>query len=73
MFRWVSKWIWWFVSRSVVTLACIFSIQNLLHYEGYYVQFNILLAGAVCLILGVGCWMRLPSSEKPKQDITWIG
>lgn len=73
MISWASRWAWWFASRSVVTLVCIITVQNLLHHEGYLVEFKILALGAVCLILGVGVWMRLPSPEKPKQDTSWGG
>lgn len=71
MFAWISKWVWWFLNRSAITLACIYVLQMLLHSQGYFVKFNILLTGAVCLILGVAVWLRPPSPEKSEQEITW--
>ena len=73
MLYWISRWGFWFGSRCAVTLACIYTLQNLLHYEGYFVEFKILTLGAAMLIIGVGVWMRPPSKEKPKQDISWSG
>lgn len=62
MLRWIINNIVWFSIRLVVTLACIFTIQNVIHQEGYLIPYKILLVGAICLIVGVRLWM--PSQDK---------
>lgn len=57
MIRWVLSHIVWFTIRVAVTLACIWTLQNVIHHEGYYIPYGILLIGAVCLIVGVRMWM----------------
>lgn len=47
----------WYTIRIVVTLACVWTIQNVIHKEGYYIKFDTLLIVAVCVIIGVRFWM----------------
>lgn len=57
MIQWALRHIVWFTIRVVVTLACIWTLQNVIHREGYLVPYSTLLVGAVCLIVGVRMWM----------------
>lgn len=57
MIQWALHRIGWFTIRIAVTLACIWTIQNVIHTEGYLIPFKVLLVGAVCLIVGVRMWM----------------
>jgi len=67
MIQWAIHRVWWFLVRVAVTLACIWTIQNLIHTEGYYIPFHILLVGAICLILGVRIWMPAQKDTGPKE------
>jgi hypothetical protein len=62
MLRWTIDWIIWISWRIIVTLLCVASIQNVIHREGYLIDFNVLLVGAILLIVGVRIWM--PSGSK---------
>ena len=59
MFEWALSSAWKFGWRIAVTLGCIWTLQNIVHQEGYLIPFNILLVGAVALIVGVGVWTSL--------------
>jgi hypothetical protein len=52
----------WYCIRIVVTLAVVWSLQNVIHNDGYHVEFNTLLICAVLVIIGVRFWM--PRSTK---------
>lgn len=53
MFTWVG----WFLIRVLITLACVFTVWNIIHAEGYLISFPTMLAGAVATIVGVRFWM----------------
>lgn len=57
MWKWAAHHVFWFITRVVITLAGVFTIQNLIHREGYSIDFHILLVGAICLIVCVRLWM----------------
>jgi hypothetical protein len=63
MLEWMIKHVVWFCIRCAVTLVCIWTIQNIIHQEGYYIEFKLLLVSAVCLIVGVRMWMPSPEKE----------
>ena len=71
MVEWFSRWVWWIASRCMVTLVCIFVLQDLLHQEGYFIPFKTLVVGATALIVGVYVWMRGPRQPKPKLEMVW--
>lgn len=66
MIGWMAYWIWWIVWRSAITLACMFTIQNVIHQEGYYIESRTLFVATVCAILGIRVWM--PSAKRVKHD-----
>ncbi len=47
----------WYCIRIVVTLLCVWTIQNVVHKDGYYIKFNTLLICAALVIVGVRFWM----------------
>lgn len=47
----------WYAIRIVVTLAVVWTIQNVIHKDGYYVNFDTLLICAILVIIGVRFWM----------------
>lgn len=57
MFSWALHKIGWFMLRVAVTLACMWTIKNVAHHEGYYIDYHVLVVSAVCLIVGVRMWM----------------
>ncbi len=46
----------WFGIRLLVTAACIFTIKNLAHMQGYHIEYNMLIVSALCLIVGLKVW-----------------
>lgn len=67
MIAWMASWVWWFAWRLVVTLACLWTVQNVIHQEGYYIEMKILMVAALCMIVGVRVWM--PSIKEKNNDI----
>jgi hypothetical protein len=61
MIAWMIQKAGWFAIRLVVTMACLYTIQQAVHTEGYYIEFKVLLICAVCAIIGMRFWM--PSSK----------
>jgi hypothetical protein len=66
MLAWMMRWVIWIAIRVAVTLACILTIQNVIHAEGYRVEFFTLVISAVCVIVAVRMWM--PSSNKSEGE-----
>lgn len=66
MFTWMMGWVWWLTWRLAVSLACLLTIQNVIHLEGYRVEFSTLLVTGACAILGVRIWM--PFTKETKQE-----
>jgi len=71
MVVWALQRIGWFTIRLVVTLACMWTIQQAIHLEGYLIDFRILCVCAVCLIVGVRIWMPSCSSKETTKDNNW--
>jgi hypothetical protein len=67
MIAWMAHWVMWFALRAVVTLVCIYSIQNLIHQEGYRVEFSTLLLASICAIVAIRMWM--PSYHKESEKL----
>ena len=65
MFGWMMSWVWWFTWRLAVSLACLFTIHNVVHQEGYYIEYRTLLVAGVCAVLGIRVWM--PSAKETKD------
>lgn len=62
MIQWMAYWVWWFGWRSAVTFACMFTIQNVIHQEGYFIEWKTLAVATLCSIVGLRIWM--PSCKK---------
>lgn len=73
MLRWALHHIAWFLIRCAVTFACLWTIQNVIHREGYYVEFDTLLVCAACLIVGMRFWMPISFDKKEAKETTWGG
>lgn len=67
MLAWMAHWILWFMIRAAVTLVCVYTVQNLIHQEGYRVEFGTLLLASICAIIAIRMWM--PSSCKEDKQI----
>jgi hypothetical protein len=65
MIAWAMRWIVWFTIRAVVTLACVWTVQNLIVREGYRAEFDTLLFSAIVTIIAVRMWM--PSCKQDKD------
>ena len=74
MLSWIGRHIVWFIIRCVVTLACMWTVQNILHQEGYYISFQTLLTGGVAIIVAVRFWMPRATPDNPTTtETTWVG
>lgn len=68
MLAWMAYWIWWITWRSAVTLACMYTVQNVIHQEGYYIENKTLLVATICAILGIRVWMPFNSRRESNAD-----
>jgi len=66
MFAWMAHWIVWFLIRAAGTLACVYTIWNLVNSEGYRVGFKSMLLASICAIVAIRMWM--PSYPKDKSE-----
>jgi hypothetical protein len=67
MIAWMAHWIVWFTVRAAITLVCIWTVQNLIHQEGYRVEFSTLLLASICAIVAIRMWM--PSCQKEESRV----
>jgi len=65
MIGWMMGWVWWFTWRLVVSGVCLFTIQNVIHQEGYYIENKTLIVAGLCAVLAIRIWM--PSAKQPKS------
>jgi hypothetical protein len=56
MLKWIVANIVGFVWRAAITLACIFTLQNIIQHSGYRVEFHTLFVAAICLIICIKIW-----------------
>jgi hypothetical protein len=56
MMLWLGRHALWLTIRSIITLACIEVVYQLMAHEGYRCDFTTLLIGAVCTIIACRCW-----------------
>lgn len=73
MIRWVLQNIVWFIIRLVVTAACLFTVKNVAHTNGYYISYDVLVVNAVCIIVAIRMWMPLCKEKQINKDTTWGG
>jgi hypothetical protein len=57
MIGWMASWVWWISWRLAASLACLWTIQNVIHQEGYFIEYRTLLVAGICIIVGVRIWM----------------
>lgn len=67
MLEWMIGRVWWATWRLAVSLVCLLTIQNVIHQEGYRVEFSTLLVTGACAILGIRIWMPF-AKEKSLSD-----
>jgi hypothetical protein len=65
MVVWMMERLWWYAWRLAVSGVCLWTIQNVIHQEGYYIETKTLLVAGACAILGIRIWM--PSAKQPKS------
>ena len=57
MFQWMMYWIWWLGWRVVVTLAGMFTIQNIVYKEeGLWLDTKPLLIQTILMVLMIVVW-----------------
>lgn len=64
MLGYLVAWIWWFVWRSVVTLAATLTIQHIIHEEdGVWIESKPLMVGAIMLVVLIRIWSMASAKE----------
>jgi predicted MFS family arabinose efflux permease len=71
MIRWAAHHIGWLAIRIAVTLACCWTVNNVIAEEGYRVAFYDLLIVAACLIVLMRFWMPRPYEKKVHKETTF--
>jgi len=69
MLGWMTYWFWWLFWRLIVSGVCLFTIQNVIHQEGYYIETKTLLIAGACAILGIRIWMPSTKYNKDHSDL----
>lgn len=57
MMLWLGQHAMWITIRSVITLACICVVYQLMAHEGYRCDFSTLVIGAVATIIACRMWI----------------
>lgn len=65
MIAWMAHRVGWFVIRTAITLACVWTINRLVNSYGYRMDFFALLFASVCAIITIRLWM--PSCHRDKE------
>lgn len=68
MLEWAAGWIWWFTWRLVVSGLCLWTIQNVAHQEGHYIETKTLVIVGMCAILGIRIWMPFAKEAKKREE-----
>lgn len=69
MFRWMAYWCWWFGWRAGVTIACIFTIQNVIYQEQeIWINIRPLFIGAMLMILMIQMWSARGRYDKKNTE-----
>jgi hypothetical protein len=66
MIQWMAYWLWWLGWRSALTGACMYTLQNVIHQEGYRIDWQTMFIGTLCAIVGLRFWM--PSCKEKHAD-----
>lgn len=67
MLQWMLYWVWWIGWRIVVSLACMYTLQHLMHEEGYYVSMTNMLSMGAVMVVAIRIWSAQPNREE-KHD-----
>lgn len=68
MIEWAAGWIWWFTWRLLVSGLCLWTIQNVVHQEGYFIETKVLVIAGACAILGIRIWMPFSKESKQREE-----
>jgi hypothetical protein len=64
MIAWAWRWIVWLLIRVAITGAIIFTMQMLLHLNGYWIPTNNLIMCTLLIIIGIRCWSGSPENTQ---------
>lgn len=56
MIQYLLFWAWYLLWRIIITLTCLYSLQTVLHLEGYHMEWSTLLIVGVIFVIGVRTW-----------------
>lgn len=59
MVEWMTSWIVRIGWRVTVTLACMYTFQNVIHQQGYTILWGTMCAATACAILLILTWSSL--------------
>lgn len=59
------RWLFWFVLKCGVTALSAWTLFNVIHQQGYYIEFTPILVGSVLLVIMIKLW----SWNYKKDDI----
>ena len=65
------RWFVYFAWRSVITVLCAYTLQQVVHTQGYLIDLKVILQAAVLTILAVRIWMPFESTTevvKPEES-----
>ena len=65
MWQYLGRHAFQFAVRIGVTLVALLTIQNVVHQEGYFIEFKTLAVAAVVMIVALRLWMPW---SKPASD-----
>ena len=57
------RWLIWFAIRIVFTIACMFTMQNIIGKLGYTIPSSTMIVSSVIIILAIRMW-----SSNPKEN-----
>jgi hypothetical protein len=63
MIVWAWRWFCWLFVRVVITGALLFTLQTVLHSQGYWISTNNLVISAALIIIGIRCWTGSPENK----------
>lgn len=67
MIAWMMYWIWWALWRSAITIACVLTIQHIIHEQDrVWIDTQSMMIGAACLVLVIRIWSMSGDSKENK-------
>lgn len=71
MLSWMAYWIWWMAWRVAITLACVFTIQQVIHRQNLvWVETQPFLVGTALFVLLIRIWSQPRPTKDNKQCST---